>query len=161
MAFDYENLCELKRVNETMPKTKEELFSCKINWDVYNKHELHANMRQGIWIETLEFMRQKEEAGLVEDEIIWSIFDYHASASQREFIAQGKANTVVDQIMQSLSKDRMSASEMTELLQPIFGHGSEKFVMRMWHSLICGIKLLEAGVKQRGIKKRWPVLLVR
>ncbi|KAI3972843.1 hypothetical protein MKX01_019501 [Papaver californicum] len=148
--------CELKRVNETMPKTKEELFSCNINWDVYNKHELHATRSM-----TLELIRQKEEAGLAEDEIVWSIFNYHASASQREFITQGKDSMVVDLIMPSLSEDRVSASQMTELLQPILGHGSEKFVMRMWHALTCGIKLLEACVKQKSISWRCPVLLVR
>ncbi|MCL7044381.1 hypothetical protein MKW94_015127 [Papaver nudicaule] len=161
MAFDYESLCELRRVNETMPNTKEELFSREINWDVYDKHELHVNMRRGVWIEMLELIRQEQDAGLVGDEIIWSIFDYHASASQREFIAQGKANIVVDQIMRSLSKDRVSASRMTELLQPILGHGSEKFVMRMWYALICGIKILEARVKQRDFNGRCPLVLLR
>ncbi|KAI3901670.1 hypothetical protein MKW92_053507, partial [Papaver armeniacum] len=37
VAFDYENLLKLKRISEAMPKTKEELFSYEINWDVCEK----------------------------------------------------------------------------------------------------------------------------
>lgn len=33
VAFDYENLCKLKQINET----KAELFSCEIKWGVYEK----------------------------------------------------------------------------------------------------------------------------
>ncbi|KAI3848688.1 hypothetical protein MKW92_043846, partial [Papaver armeniacum] len=37
VAFDYENLRKLKQISETMPKTKAELFSYEIKWDVYEK----------------------------------------------------------------------------------------------------------------------------
>lgn len=37
VSFDYDNLLKLKQINEEMPKTKEELLSYEIKWDVYEK----------------------------------------------------------------------------------------------------------------------------
>ncbi|MCL7032063.1 hypothetical protein MKW94_019246, partial [Papaver nudicaule] len=37
VAFDYENLLKLKQISELMPKTKAELFSYEIKWDIYEK----------------------------------------------------------------------------------------------------------------------------
>ncbi|MCL7021876.1 hypothetical protein MKW94_022719 [Papaver nudicaule] len=159
VAFDYENLLKLKGINETMPKTKAELFSYGIKWDVYEKHGLQKNMRAGIWLETLELIRQKQEAGLVDEQIMWSIFDYHVSASQREFIAQEKAIPVFEEIMCRLQKDRACPSEMVEYLEPILGSGSEKIVMKMWYALICGIKLAEDRVEKK-LKEGWGSMVL-
>ncbi|KAI3940049.1 hypothetical protein MKW92_050339 [Papaver armeniacum] len=135
--------------SQAMPKTKEELFSCEIKWDVYEKHGLQKNMRKGIWIETLELVRQKQEAMPVDEEIMWNIFDYHVSASQREFNAQEEAVPVFEQIMLMLHKDRACPSKMLEYLGPILGSGSEKFVMRMWYAVICGVQLAESSVAEK------------
>ncbi|KAI3936310.1 hypothetical protein MKW92_001573 [Papaver armeniacum] len=149
VSFDYENLLKLKQISQAMPKTKEELFSCEIKWDVYEKHGLQKNMRKGIWIETLELVRQKQEAMPVDEEIMWNIFDYHVSASRREFNAQEKAVPVFEEIMLMLHKYRASPSKMLEYLEPILGSGSEKFVMRMWYAVVCGIKLAESRVAEK------------
>ncbi|KAI3839654.1 hypothetical protein MKX03_011274 [Papaver bracteatum] len=134
VAFDYENLVKLKQISEAMPKTKEELFSCEIKWDVYEKHDLQRTMREGICAETLELTRQKQEAaGLAFDQIMWSIFDYHVSASRREFDAQKEAVMVVEGMMSRLNK--LS--------------GSEKLVMQMWYALVCSIKIAEARVEKK------------
>ncbi|KAI3981588.1 hypothetical protein MKX01_007508 [Papaver californicum] len=133
LKFDYENLCKLGLIDETLPKTKAELFSYEIDWGgVYMRRDKY--MRRGIWIETLELIRQQKEAGPVDDQIMWSIFDYHVSASRREFTAQGEAIPV-----------------MLGIVKPIPGCGAEKFVMRMWYALICGIKLAEADIKKKGV----------
>ncbi|MCL7035097.1 hypothetical protein MKW94_018143 [Papaver nudicaule] len=158
VSFDYDNLLKLKQVNEEMPKTKEELFSYEIKWDVYEEHELQRYMRTGIWIETLEFIRQKKEAMLVDEQIMWSIFDYHVSASQREFTAQEEAIPVFEEIMSRLHKDLACPYKMVEFLEPKLGSGAEKFVMRMWYALICGIKFVEARVEKK-INGRRVVLL--
>ncbi|KAI3936311.1 hypothetical protein MKW92_001574 [Papaver armeniacum] len=149
VSFDYENLLKLKQISQAMPKTKEELFSCEIKWDVYEKHGLQKNMRKGIWIETLELVRQKQEAMPVDEEIMWNIFDYHVSASRREFNAQEEAVPVFEELMLMLHKYRASPSKMLEYLEPILGSGSEKFVMRMWYAVVCGIKLAESRVAEK------------
>ncbi|KAI3889601.1 hypothetical protein MKW92_001880 [Papaver armeniacum] len=159
VAFDYENLLKLKQVSEAMPKTKEELFSYEIKWDVYEKHGLQKSMRKGIWVETLELIRQRKECMLVDEQIMWSIFDYHVSASQREFSAQEEAILVFEEIMSRLHKDRACPSEMVKYLEPIFGSGSEKFVMRMWYALICGVKLAEARVEKK-CKRGWESIVL-
>ncbi|KAI3874299.1 hypothetical protein MKX03_015776 [Papaver bracteatum] len=150
-AFDYENLLKLKQISEAMPKTKEDLFSCEIKWDVYEKHGLQKTMWEGICAETLELTRQKQDAaGLAFDQIMWSIFDYHVSASRREFDAQKEAVMVVEEIMSRLNKYHASPYEMMEFLEPIFGSsGSEKLVMKMWYALVCSIKIAEAGVEKK------------
>ncbi|KAI3878412.1 hypothetical protein MKW98_001827 [Papaver atlanticum] len=159
VAFDYENLLKLKLINETIPKTKDELFSYEIKWDVYEKYGLQKNMRRGIWIETLELIRQRKDAMPVDEQIMWSIFDYHVSASRREFDAQEEAIPVFEHILSRLHKDRASPSKMLEYLVPKLGSaGSEKFVMRMWYALICGIKLAEAGVAKKS--ERGSVVLL-
>ncbi|KAI3942181.1 hypothetical protein MKW98_003780 [Papaver atlanticum] len=154
VAFDYENLVKLKQISEAMPKTKEELFSCEIKWDVYEKHDLQRTMREGICAETLELTRKKQEAaGLAFDQIMCSIFNYHVSASRREFDAQKEAVMVVEEIMSRLDKYHASPYEMMEFLEPIFGSsGSEKLVMKIWYALVCSIKIAEACVE----KKRPP-----
>ncbi|MCL7041795.1 hypothetical protein MKW94_010007 [Papaver nudicaule] len=154
VAFDFENLCKLKQINGTMPKTKAELFSYDINWDVYEKHGLQKNMRPGIWVETLELIRQKKDAMLVDEQIMWSIFDYHVSASQREFTAQEETIQVFEEIMSRLHKDRACPFKMVEYLEPILGSGAEMFVMKMWYALICGIKFAEARVEKK-LKRGW------
>ncbi|KAI3851871.1 hypothetical protein MKW98_019870 [Papaver atlanticum] len=150
VAFDYENLLKLKRVSEAMPKTKEELFS----YEIFTK-----SMRKGIWIETLELIRKRKESMLVDEQIMWSIFDYHVSASQRELSAQEEAILVFEEIMSSLHKDRACPSEMVKYLEPIFCSGSEKFVMRMWYALICGVKLAEARVEKK-CKRGWGSIVL-
>ncbi|MCL7035095.1 hypothetical protein MKW94_018141 [Papaver nudicaule] len=161
VAFDYDNLLKLKRISEEMPKTKGELFSYEIKWDVYEKHELQRNMREGMWIETLEFIRRKKEAMLVDEQIMWSIFDYHVSASQREFTAREEAIPVFEEIMSTLHKDLACPYKMVDFLEPKLGSGAEKFVMRMWYALICGIKFAEARVEKKWNGRRVVLLPVK
>ncbi|KAI3878428.1 hypothetical protein MKW98_001843 [Papaver atlanticum] len=166
VAFDYENLCKLKQINETMRRTKEELFSYEIKWDVYEKYGLQKNMQRGIWIETLELVRQRKDdmpvdeqimwsifdyhVSELDEQIMWSIFDYHVSASWREFEAREEAIPVFEEITSRLHSGLASPSKMLEYLEAKLGRdGSEKFVMRMWYAIICGIKLAEAGVSKK------------
>ncbi|KAI3851864.1 hypothetical protein MKW98_019863 [Papaver atlanticum] len=160
VSFDYENLLKLKQISQAMPKTKEELFSSEIKWDVYEKHGLQKSMRKGIWIETLELIRKRKESMLVDEQIMWSIFDYHVSASQRELSAQEEALLVFEELMLMLHKYRACPSKMLEYLEPILGSGSEKFVMRMWYAVMCGIKLAESRVAEK-CEGRSHVLLPR
>ncbi|MCL7033181.1 hypothetical protein MKW94_014929 [Papaver nudicaule] len=85
-----------------------------INWDVYEKHGLQKNMRPGIWVETLELIRQKKDAMLVDEQIMWSI-------------------------MSRLHKDSACPSKMVEFIEPILGSGSEQFVMRMWYAAVSSL----------------------
>lgn len=117
-------------------------------------------MHAGIWIEILELSRQKQEAMLVDEQIMWSIFEYHVSASQREFTAQGKAIHVFKQIISRLNKDRAHPSEMEEYLGTILGSGCEKFVMKMWYSIICGIRFAEARLERKCKQRQGSMMLL-
>ncbi|KAI3853192.1 hypothetical protein MKW92_029661, partial [Papaver armeniacum] len=122
-------------------------------------HWLQKRMREGIWVETLYLIRQKQAAGLV-DQIMWSIFDYHVSASRKEFDAQMEAILVLEEIMSRLDKEHACPYKMMQFLEPIFGSsGSEKLVVKMWYSLICGIKIAEARVEKK-LKQGWGSLVL-
>ncbi|KAI3869988.1 hypothetical protein MKX03_010282 [Papaver bracteatum] len=126
VAFDYENLVKLKQISEAMPKTKEEIFYCEIKWDVYEKDDAGRDMCRDFGAHS---QKQKSD-GLAFDQIMWSIiFDYHVSASRREFDAQKEAIMVVAEIMSRLDKYHASPSEMMEFLEPIFCSSSDENVV--------------------------------
>ncbi|ONK69446.1 uncharacterized protein A4U43_C05F22970 [Asparagus officinalis] len=54
-------LLDAKQLIDMIPKTKEELFAYEINWDVYDKHELHEKMRPWISKKITEFLGEEEE----------------------------------------------------------------------------------------------------
>ncbi|KAG1326967.1 RNA-binding protein 25 [Cocos nucifera] len=58
-------LLDAKQLIDMIPKTKEELFIYEINWDIYDKHELHERMRPWISKKITEFLGE-EEATLVD-----------------------------------------------------------------------------------------------
>ncbi|KAL1192063.1 RNA-binding motif protein 25 [Cardamine amara subsp. amara] len=68
-----------KQLIDTIPKTKEELFSYEINWAMYDKHQLHERMRPWISRKIMEFLGE-EEATLVE--FIVSNTQQHVKAAQ-------------------------------------------------------------------------------
>ncbi|XP_042502725.1 RNA-binding protein 25-like isoform X2 [Macadamia integrifolia] len=72
-------LLDAKQLIDMIPKTKEELFSYKINWAVYDKHELHERMRPWISKKITEFLGEEEET-LVD--YIVSSTKQHVQASQ-------------------------------------------------------------------------------
>ncbi|KAI3909437.1 hypothetical protein MKW92_039584 [Papaver armeniacum] len=72
-------LLDAKQLIDMIPKTKEELFAYDINWDVYEKHELHERMRPWISKKITEFLGE-EEPTLV-DYIVSSTKE-HVRASQ-------------------------------------------------------------------------------
>ncbi|KAG6764409.1 hypothetical protein POTOM_031877 [Populus tomentosa] len=76
---DKQKLLDVKQLIDMIPKTKEELFSYEINWDMYDKHELHERMRPWISKKITEFLGE-EETTLV-DYIMSSTQD-HVKASQ-------------------------------------------------------------------------------
>ncbi|XP_020522643.1 RNA-binding protein 25 isoform X1 [Amborella trichopoda] len=77
--IENQKLLDAKQLIDMIPKTKEELFSYDINWEVYDKHELHHRMRPWISKKITEFLGE-EEATLV-DFIVSSTRD-HVKASQ-------------------------------------------------------------------------------
>uniref|UniRef100_A0A1D1ZAQ2 RNA-binding protein 25 n=1 Tax=Anthurium amnicola TaxID=1678845 RepID=A0A1D1ZAQ2_9ARAE len=72
-------LLDAKQLIDMIPKTKEKLFAYEINWDIYDKHELHERMRPWISKKITEFLGE-EEATLV-DYIVSSTRE-HVHASQ-------------------------------------------------------------------------------
>ncbi|MCL7042784.1 hypothetical protein MKW94_010017 [Papaver nudicaule] len=72
-------LLDAKQLIDMIPKTKEELFAYDINWDVYEKHELHERMRPWISKKITEFLGE-EEPTLVD--YIVSSTKSHVRASQ-------------------------------------------------------------------------------
>uniref|UniRef100_A0A7N0UJJ6 RNA-binding protein 25 n=2 Tax=Kalanchoe fedtschenkoi TaxID=63787 RepID=A0A7N0UJJ6_KALFE len=76
---DNKKLLDAKQLIDTIPKTKEELFSFEINWTVYDQHNLHERMRPWISKKITEFLGE-EEATLV-DYIVSSTKE-HVKASQ-------------------------------------------------------------------------------
>ncbi|KAF6169390.1 hypothetical protein GIB67_016560 [Kingdonia uniflora] len=58
-------LLDAKQLIDMIPKTKEELFSYKINWPVYDEHKLHDRMKPWIAKKITEFLGE-EEATLVD-----------------------------------------------------------------------------------------------
>ncbi|CAF2075665.1 BnaC01g43120D [Brassica napus] len=62
---DTKKLMDAKQLIDTIPKTKEELFSYEINWAMYDKHQLHERMRPWISKKIMEFLGE-EEATLVD-----------------------------------------------------------------------------------------------
>lgn len=72
-------LFDAKQLIDTIPKTKDELFSYKINWAIYDKNELHARMRPWISKKITEYLGE-EETTLVD--YIVSSTQEHANASE-------------------------------------------------------------------------------
>ncbi|XP_010417962.1 PREDICTED: RNA-binding protein 25-like [Camelina sativa] len=70
---------DAKQLIDTIPKTKEDLFSYEINWAMYDKHQLHERMRPWISKKIMEFLGE-EEATLVD--FIVSNTQQHVKASQ-------------------------------------------------------------------------------
>ncbi|XP_050375050.1 RNA-binding motif protein 25 isoform X2 [Argentina anserina] len=71
-------LMDAKQLIDTIPKTKEELFSYEINWAIYDKHALHERMKPWISRKITEFLGE-EEATLV---------DYIVSSTQEHVGAE-------------------------------------------------------------------------
>ncbi|EOA33517.1 hypothetical protein CARUB_v10019840mg [Capsella rubella] len=69
---------DAKQLIDTIPKTKEDLFSYEINWAMYDKHQLHERMRPWISKKIMEFLGE-EEATLVD--FIVSNTQQHVKAS--------------------------------------------------------------------------------
>ncbi|KAF8046128.1 hypothetical protein N665_4007s0002 [Sinapis alba] len=76
---DTKKLMDAKQLIDTIPKTKEELFSYEINWAMYDQHQLHERMRPWISKKIMEFLGE-EEATLVD--FIVSNTQQHVKASQ-------------------------------------------------------------------------------
>uniref|UniRef100_A0A7N0ZZ27 RNA-binding protein 25 n=1 Tax=Kalanchoe fedtschenkoi TaxID=63787 RepID=A0A7N0ZZ27_KALFE len=77
-------LLDAKQLIDTIPKTKEELFSSKINWTVYDQHNLHERMRPWISKKITEFLGE-EEATLV-DYIVSSTQEHVKAAQMLELL---------------------------------------------------------------------------
>ncbi|XWS22579.1 hypothetical protein CRYUN_Cryun29cG0048700 [Craigia yunnanensis] len=56
-----QKLLDAKQLIDMIPKTKEELFSYEINWDVYDQHVLHERMRPWISKKITEFLGEEEK----------------------------------------------------------------------------------------------------
>ncbi|XP_022725200.1 RNA-binding protein 25-like isoform X2 [Durio zibethinus] len=69
---DNQKLLDAKQLIDMIPKTKEELFSYEINWDVYDQHALHERMRPWISKKITEFLGEEEK----------TLVDYVVSSTQ-------------------------------------------------------------------------------
>ncbi|XWS34819.1 hypothetical protein CRYUN_Cryun21dG0070100 [Craigia yunnanensis] len=76
---DNQKLFDAKQLIDMIPKTKEELFSYEINWDVYDQHTLHERMRPWISKKITEFLGEEEKT--LVDYIVSSTQE-HVKASQ-------------------------------------------------------------------------------
>ncbi|XP_022776076.1 RNA-binding protein 25-like isoform X2 [Durio zibethinus] len=76
---DHQKLLDAKQLIDMIPKTKEELFSYEINWDVYDQHALHERMRPWISKKITEFLGEEEKT--LVDYIVSSTQE-HVKASQ-------------------------------------------------------------------------------
>ncbi|XP_076919567.1 RNA-binding motif protein 25-like isoform X2 [Bidens hawaiensis] len=74
---DNKKLLDAKQLIDTIPKTKDELFSYPINWEVYVKNGLHERMRPWISKKITEFLGEEET----------SLVDYIVSSTQEHVTA--------------------------------------------------------------------------
>ncbi|XP_076918751.1 RNA-binding motif protein 25-like isoform X1 [Bidens hawaiensis] len=74
---DNKKLLDAKQLIDTIPKTKDELFSYPINWEVYNMNGLHERMRPWISKKITEFLGEEE----------MSLVDYIVSSTQEHVTA--------------------------------------------------------------------------
>ncbi|XP_074580324.1 RNA-binding motif protein 25-like isoform X2 [Curcuma longa] len=77
-------LLDAKQLIDMIPKTKEDLFVYEINWDVYDKHQLHERMRPWISKKITEFLGE-EEATLV-DYIVSCVKDHVQASTMLEML---------------------------------------------------------------------------
>eukprot|EP00250_Pteridium_aquilinum_P008813 c18228_g1_i1 orf=300-2774(-) len=52
---------DTKQLIDTIPKTKDELFAYKIDWKIYDQHDLHERMKPWIQKKILEFLGEEED----------------------------------------------------------------------------------------------------
>lgn len=52
---------DTKQLIDTIPKTKEDLFAYRIDWKIYDQHELHERMKPWIQKKILEFLGEEED----------------------------------------------------------------------------------------------------
>ncbi|KAJ0506924.1 putative RNA recognition motif domain, PWI domain, RNA-binding domain superfamily [Helianthus annuus] len=74
---DNKKLLDAKQLIDTIPKTKDELFSYPINWVVYDKNGLHERMRPWISKKITEFLGEEET----------TLVDYIVSSTQEHVTA--------------------------------------------------------------------------
>eukprot|EP00252_Welwitschia_mirabilis_P023953 TRINITY_DN691_c0_g1_i1.p1 TRINITY_DN691_c0_g1~~TRINITY_DN691_c0_g1_i1.p1 ORF type:complete len:855 (+),score=279.07 TRINITY_DN691_c0_g1_i1:214-2778(+) len=60
--IENKKLMDAKQLIDTIPKTREALFAYSINWDVYDKHNLHERMRPWISKKITEFLGEEEKS---------------------------------------------------------------------------------------------------
>ncbi|XP_059656054.1 RNA-binding motif protein 25 isoform X2 [Cornus florida] len=58
---DNQKLLDAKQLIDMIPKTKEELFSYKINWAIYDENDLHKRMKPWISKKITEFLGEEEK----------------------------------------------------------------------------------------------------
>ncbi|GLT86435.1 hypothetical protein SLE2022_045760 [Rubroshorea leprosula] len=88
---DNQKLLDAKQLIDMIPKTKEELFSHEINWDVYDKHALHERMRPWISKKITEFLGEEEK----------TLVDYIVSSTQGHV----KASEMLEQLQSILDEE--------------------------------------------------------
>ncbi|XP_071707231.1 RNA-binding motif protein 25-like isoform X2 [Rutidosis leptorrhynchoides] len=74
---DNKKLLDAKQLIDTIPKTKDELFSYPINWAIYDKNGLHERMRPWISKKITEFLGEEET----------TLVDYIVSSTQEHVTA--------------------------------------------------------------------------
>ncbi|KAG1364082.1 RNA-binding protein 25-like [Cocos nucifera] len=85
LKTENKKLLDAKQLIDMIPKTKEELFVYEINWDIYDKHELHERMRPWISKKINEFLGE-EEVTLV-DYIVSCIRDHMQALKLLELLS--------------------------------------------------------------------------
>ncbi|XP_071724471.1 RNA-binding motif protein 25 [Rutidosis leptorrhynchoides] len=88
---DNKKLLYAKQLIDMIPKTKEELFSYEINWDVYDKHELHERMRPWITKKITDFLGEEEV----------TLIDYIVNSTREHM----KASEMLEQLIAILDEE--------------------------------------------------------
>ncbi|KAG9140484.1 hypothetical protein Leryth_016208 [Lithospermum erythrorhizon] len=82
---------DAKELIDMIPKTKEELFSYKINWDIYEEHNLHERMKPWISKKITEFLGEEEP----------TLVDYIVSTTHEHV----KATTMLENLQSILDEE--------------------------------------------------------
>ncbi|KAL7607580.1 hypothetical protein Lser_V15G14721 [Lactuca serriola] len=88
---DNKKLLDAKQLIDTIPKTKDELFSYPINWGTYDKNGVHERMRPWISKKITEFLGEEET----------TLVDYIVSSTQEHVTA----NEMLDRLQSILDDE--------------------------------------------------------
>ncbi|KAL0421355.1 UNVERIFIED_CONTAM: RNA-binding protein 25 [Sesamum latifolium] len=162
-----QKLLDAKQLIDTIPKTKDELFSYEINWVIYDQAPWFSKLErpvqpgtghvsgpgQGLKTGAYQPSANRSKIGPPGDGILYMKNALHErmrpwiSKKITDFLGE-EEDTLVDYIVSS-TQEHVDAGEMLERLQTILDDEAEMFVLKMWRMLIFEIKKVETGLAPR------------